>query len=144
LAADAVIAAGGVLIAAPGGSRGTTRPWVGQPARCSGFIAVAAVDKNAQVASFSSAGPGNIIALAAPGVRIHSTYNDGQHRELNGTARSACHVAGAAALLKEFHPDWNAAQIRDRLIETARDLEPAGIDPDTGAGLLDCRGAVFA
>jgi subtilisin len=142
-AAEDFIATGGVIVAAAGNSRGTTRPWVGQPGRCPGFIAVAAVDRNAVVASFSSVGPGNLVALAAPGVRVNSTFNDGGYRELNGTSMACPHVAGAAALLKEINRGADATQIRNRLTSTARDLNPTGVDPDTGAGLLDCRRAVF-
>jgi subtilisin len=142
-AAEDFLATGGVIVAAAGNNGTEFNRWVGQPARCPGYIAVAAVDRDANVAGFSSFGPGNVVALAAPGVAINSTFKGGGYRESNGTSMACPHVAGAAALLKEMNPGWDAAQIRTRLTATARDLGPTGADEKSGAGLLDCSRAVF-
>ncbi|MBM3270790.1 MAG: S8 family serine peptidase, partial [Candidatus Sericytochromatia bacterium] len=51
-------------------------------------------------------------------------------------------VAGVAALLKSRDKRMTPAQVRDRLMKTARDLGPAGFDPHHGAGLVDAAAAV--
>jgi len=39
-----------------------------------------------------------------------------------GTSGGAAHVAGVGALLKTIHPDWNAQQLKDRILST---VEPS-------------------
>lgn len=108
------------------------------------------------IASFSSRGPGVGLVLkpdiAAPGVSILSqgfaAEVSGEERHLqfgqaSGTSMAAPHVAGAAALLRQAHPDWNNGAIKSALMSTARfrgmknqDGSPA--QPlDMGAGRLD-------
>jgi subtilisin len=147
-AAEQLIEAGCIVIAAAGNSGQTSLPWVGQPARCVGFMAVAALDANRNLAPFSSRGPASLrpdaaVEIAAPGVTVNSTYIGNTYRELSGTSMACPHVSGAAALLKELHPTWTPAQIRARLKSTATDLGAPGTDVGTGAGLLDCYRAVF-
>lgn len=74
--------------------------------------------------------------LVAPGVEIGSTWLNGGYRDDSGTSMAAPHVAGAAALLHEAHPDWSAAQVEAALTAGAHLLP--GYDPVTaGAGRLD-------
>lgn len=147
-AAEELIASGCIIIAAAGNSGRTKQPWVGQPARCPGFMAVAAVDQNRDLADFSSRGPASLprdcgVEIAAPGVSVNSTARGGGYVQMSGTSMATPHVAGAAALLKEQHPTWTPAEIRARLRAAATDLGTPGNDPGTGSGLLDCYRAVF-
>jgi subtilisin len=147
-AAQTLINRGCLVVAAAGNSGGKSNPWVGQPARCPGFMAVAAVDQNQRLASFSSRGPANLcpecgVEISAPGVGIRSTVPGGNYRSMSGTSMACPHVSGAAALLKELHPTWSPAQIRSRLKVTATDLGAPGRDPGFGVGLLNCHKAVF-
>jgi len=57
--------------------------------------------------------------------------------ESQGTSMASPHVAGAAALVWSVVPDATAAQIRDALLTTARDLGVPGWDPVFGYGLVD-------
>lgn len=57
--------------------------------------------------------------------------------ESQGTSMASPHVAGAAALVWSIVPDATAAQIRDALLTTARDLGVRGWDPVYGFGLVD-------
>ena len=53
-----------------------------------------------------------------------------------GTSAAAPHAGAVAALLKQFKPSLTAAQIRTILTSTALDIEGAGIDRDSGAGIV--------
>jgi subtilisin family serine protease len=53
-----------------------------------------------------------------------------------GTSAAAPHAAGIAALIKSARPSLTPAQIRDAMISTALDIQAAGIDRDSGYGLV--------
>lgn len=124
-----------------------------------------------EMATFSSRGPvegfGQVKPdVTAPGVAIHSaTTSIGVpvfsmqsatgFTSANGTSFSGPHVAGAATLIKQAHPDWNADMVRTALINTATNLRQAdgtpkagGLDGDSvnmqGGGLIDIKEAVNA
>jgi subtilisin family serine protease len=78
---------------------------------------VAASDRNDERAFFSQAG--DFVDVAAPGVGMVSTVPKGGQCAADGTSFAAPYVAGVAALLKEKHPDWSAAQITTRIQESA-------------------------
>jgi len=108
-----------------------------------------------RVATFSSRGPavGNLLKpdIAAPGVNIVAQgYGGGSGEErhfgygqVSGTSMAAPHVSGAAALVRQIHPDWSNAWIKSALMSTAKytDVFVAGGTPaqplDIGAGRLD-------
>ena len=58
--------------------------------------------------------------LIAPGTSILAAVDEGQQfGVLSGTSMASPHVAGAAALIKSVHPDWNASQIATAIETTA-------------------------
>jgi subtilisin family serine protease len=108
------------------------------------------------IPSFSSRGPGvgNVLKpdITAPGVDILAQGYDilatGEARHLgygqsSGTSMAAPHVAGAAALLRQIHPDWSNASIKSALMTTSKYLNIWNYDGthaqplDMGAGRLD-------
>lgn len=107
------------------------------------------------IASFSSRGVsfGRFIGpdVTAPGVNILSSgYGSGSGVErhmgfgqVSGTSMSSPHVAGAAALLRDLHPDWTPAQIKSALMTTAKydGIESSSGGPasifEMGAGRID-------
>ncbi|QIZ09188.1 S8 family serine peptidase [Priestia megaterium] len=107
-------------------------------------ITISGKDATDKMASFSSRGNSDLRAkpdLVAPGVEINSTYiNESGYTRMSGTSMAAPHVAGAAALLKQLKPDWNAREISSALKETTKPL--ASYDVLTqGAGRLDIKAA---
>ncbi|WP_421382077.1 S8 family serine peptidase [Bacillus salacetis] len=79
-----------------------------------------------KLAPFSSKGPVTVNwmikpDLTAPGVDINSTIPDG-YMSLQGTSMAAPHVSGAAAILKQAHPDWSAQEIKSALMLTAKEI----------------------
>ncbi|WP_442596906.1 S8 family serine peptidase [Neobacillus sp. D3-1R] len=79
------------------------------------------------LAAFSSRGPVTRTweikpDVLAPGVAINSTVPGG-YLSLQGTSMAAPHVAGAAALIKQAHPDWTPEQIKAVLMNNALPLQ---------------------
>jgi hypothetical protein len=61
-----------------------------------------------------------------------------------GTSASAPHAGAIAGLLKSANPAFTPAQIRTALTSSAIDIESAGVDRDTGAGIITAFGAMQA
>lgn len=90
------------------------------------------------IADFSSAGPGRGGStfkpdLTAPGVGIQSTLvGTGFEGGLNnGTSMATPHVAGAAALLVQLHPDYSPQEIKALLQNSTMTANSGGPGTDT-------------
>ncbi len=78
------------------------------------------------MASFSSRGPTPVPPqpfaikpdVVAPGVNVYSSVPGG-FAVFQGTSMATPHVTGAAALLKQLHPDWSVAQVKSALVNSA-------------------------
>ncbi|MBW2964013.1 S8 family peptidase [Candidatus Woesearchaeota archaeon] len=130
-AADAAYAAGALLVAAAGNEYPAP---VIYPAAYDSVIAVAATDNTDAHAYFSNAGPE--VELAAPGVSILSTWNDGGYNTISGTSMATPHVAGVAALLYQANATIPNTAVRQMLDDSAEDLGDAGRDNLFGFGLV--------
>ncbi|MDY0394232.1 S8 family serine peptidase [Virgibacillus halophilus] len=87
------------------------------------YVDTKVMETKAGIAAFSSRGPVTVNwqikpNVSAPGTNIVSTVPDG-YEALQGTSMAAPHVSGAAALLKEAHPDWSNEKIAAALETTA-------------------------
>ena len=97
--------------------------------------------------------PGNVLAsgglllqkpdlTAADGVSV--TGSGGFPTTFYGTSAAAPHAAAIAALVKSKNLALSATQIRAALISSAIDIEAAGIDQDSGVGIIMADTAVAA
>ena len=114
--------AGILFVAAAGNSqRGTSndlKPTYPANYKLANIISVAATDSTDRLAVFSHYGV-NTVDLAAPGVGIISTALGSSYKSLDGTSMASPHVAGAAALLLAYHPNFSYAQLKARLLSSA-------------------------
>lgn len=133
-------AKGAVLIAATGNFGPKSPPQY--PASDPNVIAVSATDADDRMFRASNIGPH--VALAAPGVDILLPAPDKDYRLISGTSFSAAYVSGVAALVLQRAPELTPDGVRKVLESTARDLGPAGRDPEYGAGLVDAYQALVA
>lgn len=112
------------------------------PAADANVIAVTATD--AQDRLYPAANRGTYVTLAAPGVDILAPAPAGAYQFQSGTSMAAAYVSSLAALLIERNPGLTPEDVRTILTRTARDLGPAGPDPEFGAGRTDALAGVKA
>ncbi|WP_328224203.1 S8 family serine peptidase [Streptomyces sp. NBC_00310] len=131
---DELSASTGSLFVIASGNAGPGEQTVGTPGIADSALTVGAVDKSDRLASFSGRGPrpGDFAVkpeITAPGVGITAaraagttmgTPVDDNYTTANGTSMATPHVAGAAALVAQAHPDWTGRQIKEALATTAK------------------------
>ncbi|MCD2469116.1 S8 family peptidase [Streptomyces sp. MBT42] len=154
LAVDELTASTGVLFTIAAGNSGPGAKTVGSPGAAAAALTVGAVDADDAVASFSSRGPrgdgGLKPEITAPGVRIVAARAAGTtmgapagelYTAASGTSMATPHVAGAAAILAQRHPDWTPAQLKRHLVSTAKTTADTSVYAQ-GAGRVDVARAV--
>ena len=127
----------GILMIASAGNHGTAdaaADTVEYPARSSEVMGIITVDSQLERADFSASG--SEADVAAPGVSIISTANNGKYELRDGTSVSAPFVTGLAAVLKEAYPNSTNEQIRQAISSNAVDLGAPGKDNLYGYGLI--------
>lgn len=136
--ADAV--AQGVVLVAASGNEGEDLPLypAAYAPEVPGFLTVSATDSQGGLTGYSSWG--DAVTLAAPG-DLHTTVPGGSYAFVSGTSMAAGFVAGAAALVLA-DASATPAQVEARLVATARDAGPRGVDPYFGGGVLDAAAAL--
>ncbi len=150
---------GTLFVVADGNDRSLDEPdpltTVTTPASADAALAVGSVTAQDTTSPFSVRGPrrGDRAVkpdLAAPGSGIVSARAPGtpagdadpvddNYTRMSGTSMAAPHVTGAAAILRQQHPDWTADRLRSVLMSTAKPT--AGVY-EQGAGRVDVARAV--
>jgi subtilisin family serine protease len=137
----------GVVFAIAMGNSGPSMFTIGTPGTARTAISVAASDDSDQIAGFSSRGPTPGLKLkpdvTAPGVDIKSTVPGGGYDSYSGTSMAAPHVAGAAALVIQAHPEWNVAMVKAALMNHSIILSGNQLW-DQGAGRISLPESVSA
>jgi subtilisin family serine protease len=145
MAVDRLTAETGTLFVIAAGNAGPGASSVGAPGAASSALTVAATDKTDKLADFSSRGPrlDGVLKpdIAAPGVHIGAARAAGtslcqrqnecihpgdgpideHYTAASGTSMATPHVAGAAAIVAQQHPDWSPERIKADLMSTAKD-----------------------
>lgn len=98
------VAQGIVIVAAAGNDAHA----VNYPARYDEVIAVAALDQNGCLATFTS--KDETVDIVAPGVDIYSTYLHNEYCKMSGTSQASPFVAGICALIKSALKNLNLMQ----------------------------------
>ncbi|SMD23716.1 Subtilase family protein [Kibdelosporangium aridum] len=124
----------GTLFVIAAGNSGPREETVGSPGSADAALTVGAVDRDETLAPFSSRGPRigdaaikpdvtapgvNIAAAKAANGQMGTPVADG-YVAASGTSMATPHVAGAAALLAQVHPDWSGEQIKATLTASAK------------------------
>ena len=134
----------GVLVVSAAGNRASATPFY--PGSFEESFTVAGTDPDD--AQYIQSNFGNQIDVAAPAVRIYSTYYSEEagstYAYMTGTSMAAPHVAGLAALILSIDPELPLADLENVLRQTADDLGATGRDPIFGYGRINAWRAVAA
>ncbi|HEY0474619.1 MAG TPA: S8 family serine peptidase [Kribbella sp.] len=131
-AVDRLSASSDALFVVAAGNSGAEET-IGTPGAAAAALTVGAVDRDDKLAPFSSRGPrlgdgAMKPEVTAPGVEIAAARAAGTeeghelgqyYTAMSGTSMATPHVAGAAAILAQRHPDWTGEQLKAALTTTA-------------------------
>jgi serine protease len=142
LAVQNAIAAGVTFVVAAGNE--SQNACNVSPSRTPEAVTVGATTSTDGRAGYSNFG--TCLDIFAPGSNIKSLWNtnDGATSTISGTSMASPHVAGAAALVLDAHPEYTPAQVRDALVtsgSTGKVTNPGNGSPNvllyTGGGGSD-------
>jgi serine protease len=117
------------------------------PGNCPGAFTVAATDSSGKRAWFSDFGSATspVVDIAAPGVNILSTLNNGTkgpssytYAYYNGTSMATPHVSLSAALVAAADPSLTTDQVESILTSTVTPFPPDGTSHSCSSNLTHC------
>lgn len=97
-------------------------------------MTVGAVNKNEQFVGYSSQGPGALHSDKPDFCSI--THFTGYNTSDSGTSAATPIAAGVCALLKDAKASLTPEQIKDCLMDTAKNIGAPGFDRHSGAGII--------
>jgi type VII secretion-associated serine protease mycosin len=130
-----------VVIVAAVGNRLDGTEQVSAPATVPGVIAVAGVDINANASELSSTS-GFTIGVTAPSEDLVAAYPGGEYRIWSGTSGAAPIVSGMVALIRSLYPELDAANVVNRVIESASKNGFENYSTIYGYGLIDAEASL--
>ena|GEM_PF-1619860 len=136
-----------VLVVISAGNEGDGAMTIGSPGNAEKALTVAATDKYDNIAYYSSRGP--ILSesfqkpeISAPGSDISSLAIGEGAVSMSGTSMAAPHVAGAASLVKQLHPELVGQELKSLLVTNTAAVNYSFTT--AGAGQLNALAAVEA
>ncbi|MEV8374930.1 S8 family serine peptidase [Kribbella sp. NPDC056861] len=145
----------GTLFVVAAGNSGSGAGTIESPGSADAALTVGAVDKQDQLADFSSRGPrigdGALKPdVTAPGVDIVAAKSKDavigdpvgdKYLTLSGTSMATPHTVGAVAILAQQHPTWKASELKGALMASAKVAAGQSVF-DQGAGRIDVAKAI--
>ena len=122
--------------------------------RANPLVSVESFNPGPQIASGSSRGPTTDLVIkpdvSAPGTSVVAAVplevSATGYAALSGTSMASPHVAGAAVLLRQAHPEWTPTQVKLALMNTGRNLSTlTGVNfraIEQGAGFINIERAL--
>ncbi len=134
--------AGGLFVAAAGNSATNNDLIPHYPSNydSDNVLAVAAMTRNDGLSSFSQYGIA-MVDIGAPGSDILSTTPGESYDLADGTSMASPHVAGAAAVIWDAYPSLTYAEVKARILQTARPVAAMAGKVATG-GMLNLEAAL--
>lgn len=146
-AIDYFVASGGLIFKAAGNDSSETADYL---CARNDVLCVAATDQNDCKAGFSTYG--SWVDISAPGVGIWSSWHNADDpvpdyiATMDGTSMSTPITASVAALIWSQNPTWTAAQVKQRLFDSADRIDNLpcnfGLTGKLGAGRVNAFRAV--
>ncbi|WP_116949465.1 S8 family serine peptidase [Jiangella endophytica] len=145
----------GALFVIAGGNYGPGDYSLTNPGAADAALTVGNVTKTDELAATSGRGPRvgdhavkpdltapgtNIVAARAAGTAMGTPVDD-LYTSASGTSMATPHVAGAAAIVRQQHPDWTPEQVKAALVSTAIPREGLTVYQQ-GGGRVDVATAV--
>jgi type VII secretion-associated serine protease mycosin len=130
-----------VVVIAAAGNRGSGTEAVGAPATMPGVLTVGGVTRSG-AASTRASSQGITIGVMAASENLVGAVPGDRYALWDGTSGATPIVAGIAALVRAAHPELDAANVINRILQTARPQTDRTPDPLYGYGIVDAFAAV--
>lgn len=112
------------------------------PANYPGVLAVAAVNSQGSVQSFSSENLS--VQVAAPGYFVPAQGRNGQYFFVTGTSPACALTAGVAALIKSKYPQLSDGQVISAITSSTTSKPAGGYNDQIGFGIVNAADALTA
>ncbi|MCW2973135.1 MAG: serine protease [Thermoleophilia bacterium] len=146
--------AAGIVPTKSAGNNGDGPETISSPGQFREVTATAAVDKNGDIAKFSSRGPSPLPHtgtspdwkpdFAAPGVDVLSSVPGNRYQTMSGTSMAQPHMAGAILDILSAYPQLSNEQLQAVLQASSHDAGAKGRDLEFGFGIIDIPAALAA
>jgi subtilisin family serine protease len=132
-----------VVVVAAAGNRVDGTEEVSAPATIPGVISVGGLDRNG-IPSQSFSTNGLSIGVTAPAEDLIGAFPGGEYRMWSGTSGATPIVSGMVALIRSMYPDMDAANVVNRVINSAKKDGFDNYSTSYGYGVIDANQALLA